>query len=311
VALIGPELFVRREVKNSLIKRALGASLKEMNFSQFQVGEDEIARAMDACRDYPCFSEKRVVVLCDVGKIKKKESEELIAYLKNPVPSTLLILEDEKIDGRLEWAKLLKKQAEYVEIPEADVSESLQWVRQCFQQEGKKVSGEVLDRLVAWVGNSLGALQLTVNQLCLYVGDKPEVTMRDIETLLIKVADENIFVVIDCLFAGRLVELHRSLDALLEGGEAPLKILGLVYRHLSILLALKFSDESRVGSLFRLHPMIRKQYERQAQKYNRQLTLSLLAPIAEADIRLKGSNLPNDLLLKHAVEEIISLLAKR
>jgi DNA polymerase III subunit delta len=309
VALIGPEAFVRKVLREDLVKRALGASLKEMNFSQFQAGEDEMARVMDACRDYPCFSEKRVVLLRDVGKLRKKEAEEFVGYLKNPQPSTILIVEDEKVDGRLDWVKGLKKHAQWIEVLEASPEDALSWVRNCFQKEGKKAGPEVAERLVDWVGTSLGALQVTVTQLALYVGDAAEVSLEDLETLLVKVTDENIFEVIDAVFAGRLSDLHHSLDALLEAGEAPLKILALVYRHLAILLTLRYSKNPYASDLLRMGPAIRRKYEMQAKRYQRQLKLSLLGPVARADIRLKLSPLSKSLVLKHCVEEIVALLA--
>ncbi len=310
IALVGPEAYVRHEVREHLVKRALGAALKDMNYGHFQAGEDEISKILDACRDYPCFAEKRVVVISEASAFKKKDAAELLAYFQNPVPSTVLIVEDEKLDGRLDWVKVLKKHSEYIEIAEAQPEECLDWVRRCFAKEGKGAESEVVARIVEWVGNSLSALQLTVAQLCLYGGERPEVCLEDVESLLVKVSEENIFKVIDGIFSGDVAELHRSLQALLEAGEAPLKILALLYRHLSILLVLKFDGGSDASSLFRLGPMVRRLYERQARQYAGRLNFSLLAPIAQADVRLKSSNLPNELLLQHCVGNIIDLLAK-
>lgn len=308
IALIGPEVYVRRELREALIRRALGAGLREMNYSSFQAGEDEMAKVVDACRDYPCFSEKRVVLLREPSRLRKKEVPELLSYFENPVPSTLFLLEDEKLDGRLDWVKLLKKQSQWIETSEASPRECLQWIQSCFQTEGKKAESEVRERLLEWIGVSLGGLKITVTQLCLFVGDSPQVTLKDLETLLVKVTEENIFEVVDQIFAGNIRECHRSLGALLEGGEAPLKILALVYRHLAILLTLKDSRNSKGSELLRMPPMFRQKYEVQTQRFGSKLHLGLLAPVARADLQLKLSPLDKSLILKNCVEEMIRLL---
>jgi DNA polymerase-3 subunit delta len=308
--VVGADAFVRDKLRQSLAERALGSALREMNFSKFQVGEDELSRAMDACRDYPCFSEKRVVVLFGAEKLKKKETPELLRYLQDPQPTTLLVIDAEKLDGRLEWVKALKKQGEVLEVPEVTREEAAAWARKCFEREAKKIPAGLAEELVEMVGNNLGVLQQSVAQLCLYAGDMETVELKDMEDLLVKVSEENIFEVVDSIFSENRRELHRSLRRLLESGEAPLKILALLYRHLSILLVLRFGASASRGGLLRMPPWARRRYDAQANKYARRLKYSLLKPIAEADIRLKGSALSGSLILKNCVNGILGLLAQ-
>jgi DNA polymerase-3 subunit delta len=308
VALVGAESYVRRQLRHNLIDRALAGAIKDMNLSTFD-GGDGADKAVQACRDYPCFSARRVVLLREAGDLKAKDAEALSDYIKDPQPTTLLLIDAEKLDGRLEWVKTLKKKAEYIEIDPVERPEALSWIRDSLRKEGKRAEPEVIDTLVDWLGTSLEALKLAVTQCALYVGERPEVKLRDLEALLVKVTDENVFEVVDALFAKDEKALHRSLGALLESGEEPLKILSLIHRHLSILLTLKFSGSRKAMSSFRMPPLIWRKYEQQAQRYARKLTLSLWAPVTRADLRLKGSSLPRPLLLKNCVDEIIGLLA--
>lgn len=309
MALIGGDGFVRQKLRELLVDRALGEALRDMNHSKFYAGEDSLARAMDACRDYPCFAERRVVLLLEIEKLKKKEAGQLITYLKDPQPSTLLLIEGEKVDGRLEWGKLLKKTAYLVEIPEATLRDSVAWVRKCFEREGKQVEEGVVERLVGLTGNHLGSLQQAVTQTSLYVGDRKVINFEDLDRLLIKVSEENVFAVIDSLFAGNPSQLHRSLNRMLESGEPPLKILALVNRHLSILLSLRFGQRGETWRIFRMPPFLRQQYEQQVRRFGQKLDYRLLKPIAQADQELKGSPLPKELLLKNCVEQVGNLLS--
>jgi len=111
------------------------------------------------------------------------------------------------------------------------------------------------------------------------------------------------------VFTGKKEELYRSLGALLEAGEAPLKILALLYRHLSILLSLKEAPPRKVMSVFRLSPYYFKQYEHQVRRFARRLNPGLLAPIEALDRQLKSSGLSPDLVLKKGIGDLGRLLA--
>lgn len=309
LALLGPEVYLREKLRESLVSRALGNALKDMNFATFHAGDEDMRRILEACQDYPCFAEKRVVSLRDAGELRAKEAEALSAYLDSPQPTTLLLIEADKLDGRLEWVKKLKKKARVIELEAPDRGEAEAWVKQCLQGEGKKATTEVVERIVDWIGSSFLSLKLTVEQCTLFIGDRSELRMEDVEELLVKVTDENVFEVIDALFQKNYVALHRSLEILLESGEEPLKLLSLIHRHISILLTLKFSGLRRAGSLFRMPPMVWKKYEQQAHRYGKRLSLALWAPLTRTDLRLKGSAMPRPLLLKRCVDEIIGLLA--
>lgn len=310
VAMVGGDPFLRYELQKQLREIALGESFAQMNFGHFLAGEKPMADVLAACRDFPCFASRRVVLLQDLEKIKKKEGSELIPYLRDPQPSTLLILEGAKADGRLEWVKILKKTSEWVEIPEGSIPDAIQWVKECYLKLGGDFEEGVPEQMVEILGNSFGLLQQATDQLLLMAGPGNTVSQKDVERLFVKVAEENIFQVLDALFQGDRIGLHRSLDRLLSSGEAPLKILALLYRHLSILLSIRDGRGGQTWSLFRMPPHARRQYQNQASRFGKQLHMGLLQPLVETDRALKGSPLPQVTILKNCVETIGGLLSQ-
>lgn len=309
IALIGPDPFLRLETRKILTDRALDGQMPEMNFSKYQAGQDEMGAILAACRDYPCFAARRVVLLQDAQKIRKKEVKEFIQYIKDPQPTTLFLLEADKLDGRLEWVKALKKCFAMMDMPETKRAEAVRWVVWCFEQEKKPWDDRVPEALVELLGAKLGQLQQAVQQCCLYAADRSSITFKDIEALFVKVAAEDVFEVLEALFIGNAIKLHISLDRLLSSGEAPLKILALLHRHLSILLALRYGKGDEVWQVFRMPPSFRRNYEQQVRRFGANLHLGILSPLAAADRALKGSPLGKKLLLKKCIEEVGALLA--
>lgn len=308
IGLIGGDSILRQRLRQALVKRALGDAMAEMNFSKFQVGETSISEILAACQEYPCLAERRVVVLSDLGKLKKKEAAPWIVYLKSPQVTTCLIVDAAKLDGRLEWVKVFKKSATLVELLDMRKPELFAWVQESFAKEDKEFEEGVVENLIDWVGPHLGALEQAVTQLSLYVGERSQVSREDIEELLQPTSEENIFEVIEALFAETGPLKHQRLDRLLSAGEPPLKILSLIYRHLSILLALASGPAGEAWGLFRMPPGLRHRYETQARRFGKRLHYGLLGPLTRADRKLKGSPLGKEIILKEAMEDLGQLL---
>lgn len=303
--VIGPDPWLRQQICQSLINRALGSAMKEMNFAQFDSKEEGVLQALQACGEYPCFAEKRVVSLKNLEKISKNEVGPFKKYLEDPQASTLLLLETEKLDGRLDWVKVLKKQAHCIEFEAVSFHECIDWVKICLKRENKNYEEGVPHFVVEMMGRQFGMLQNTVQQLCLYMGKNDTLKLDDCSTVLARVSEENVFELIEALFSQDLAEFHRSFAALLEAGEAPLKILALAYRHLSILLEIKFA---KAGESSTLSPWLQRKYQSQVVEYRQQLNFDLLKPLVEADQKLKGSPLKAKFVLENAFEKLAELL---
>ena len=308
IGLIGGDPILRQRFRETLVRRALPKAMAELNFGKYQIGETPIGEILAACQDFPCLAERRVVLVTDLGKLKKKETESLVAYLQSPQTTTCLIVESDKLDGRLDWVKVLKKTATLIEFPAMGKSECADWIKECLDREGKVVEEGVVENLLESVGLDLGCLDQSIRQLALWVGDRKEITRKDVEELLRPISEENIFEVIESIFLAEPAVKFRRLSRLLDSGEAPLKILSLLYRHLSILLALTKSPAGEAWSIFPMPPGIRHRYEHQAGRFGSRLNYGLLEPLTRADQKLKGSPLNKELILKETVEELSSLL---
>lgn len=304
MTVVGAESYLLSQVVRLLKDRALGAEFAEMNFSRFTAGETSLDQVLQACRDFPCFAERRVVLLQEAGRIKKKESKFLIEYLEAPAETTLLLITDAKLDGRLDWVKKLKKLSRWVELPALSNEDAHDWLLTAFRERDAKVQGEVIDAMVEALGPNLGILAQTVEQLITYVHAGEEITLERVQPFLTKVSEENIFEVIDAVFAGDYLHMNRRLDHLFQSGESPLKLLALLYRHLSILLTLKQGDESQARKVFRLPPFIVSRYQNQVRRYGKRLHLGLLKPLAVTDHALKHSGLPAERTLKQGLHDL-------
>lgn len=92
--------YIIQASDNHIIKEALkrikGVFLKEkediFNYHTFSGGETESAAILNIARTLPFASERRLVIVEEVEKLKSSEREKLFSYLAKPVPFTTLFL---------------------------------------------------------------------------------------------------------------------------------------------------------------------------------------------------------------------------
>ena len=89
-------------LKRDTVVKRLRARLQKMgdlsfNYEEFAADQSDGSAIVAACNTVPFASPVRMVVVKDAGKLKKADSEALVAYLSNPSSSTVLLVEAEKL----------------------------------------------------------------------------------------------------------------------------------------------------------------------------------------------------------------------
>ena len=95
--IVGEDALKRSTVQRRLRERLAQYGDLSFNSDTFD-GETALgADIVSACNTMPFASEKRLVYVRDADKLKKADSEELVAYLDSPSDQTVLALEAEKL----------------------------------------------------------------------------------------------------------------------------------------------------------------------------------------------------------------------
>ena len=110
--LEGDESYFIDKVVNYAEHKILNESEAGFNLTVFYGRDADWASIVNACRRYPMFSERQVVLVKEAQHLK--EIDKLEGYIEKPLSSTLLVVayKEKKINTRTKMAKVLKKKAE-------------------------------------------------------------------------------------------------------------------------------------------------------------------------------------------------------
>ncbi|HVF97309.1 MAG TPA: hypothetical protein VM871_08320, partial [Flavisolibacter sp.] len=112
--LEGEENYFIDTVIDFAERNILSGSESEFNQTVFYGRDAAWPDVLNACRRYPMFSEKQVVIIKEAQELKGVDKLE--GYVEQPLSSTLLFVayKGKKVDGRTKMAKLLKEKAVFM-----------------------------------------------------------------------------------------------------------------------------------------------------------------------------------------------------
>jgi DNA polymerase-3 subunit delta len=236
------------------------------------------------------MAERRMVFVRDIGLMPADEADPVIEYLGKPNPSTVLVAITNKLDKRLKlFAQLSKKGFLHVLDAPRQVAP---WVREEAKQQGVKMDGAAVTRLVDTVGNDLSRLALAVGQLGLYAGDRP-VTSDDVDDLIADTRERSVFELTDAIGSGDRARALAAVASLVDQRESAIGVIVMLARHirqLTLLHSMKNTGvprnewASRVG----VPPFIVDKLIAQAKAYTPDTLAFATQRLATADRALKG-----------------------
>ncbi|PYO36739.1 MAG: DNA polymerase III subunit delta, partial [Gemmatimonadetes bacterium] len=161
--LHGEEDVLKEEAVRALLERAVDPAARDFNLDARAAAELDPEALRALVDTAPMLAERRAVVLRGIEqmKAKGKARDELIRYLDNPNPTTVLIL----VQGDGDAAADLASRATAVQVDRLSPDRVGRWAAHHAGRLGLTIEPEAVELLVAAVGSDLGALAQELEKL--------------------------------------------------------------------------------------------------------------------------------------------------
>ena len=222
------------------------------NFSTVYGSDPNAVGAVASARTLPMMASLRVVILREFDQADDATLAAIAAYLEDPSPSTLFIVCGAGFPkvrkGGSNWsvkiAPLIKKSGVHLKFGAEDV-QPVSFVREHASTLGKDLSRSDAELLVALVGRDLGPLVRELEKVALYVGESPRIDTDAIHAACSLLAEAEVWGLTAAIAARDAGAAWMLLQRLLDGGDAPHRLLGLVVWQLR--QALQVIELARAG----------------------------------------------------------------
>lgn len=269
---------------------------------------------MNACRKYPMFADKQIVILKEAQQMR--DIEKLEPYIEQPLSSTIFVVghKEKKLDGRSKLGKLLGKHAVHLvtkKIPEYQLAE---WTSQLIHKKGYVISPTALAILTDHIGNDLSRISNEVDKLIVNLGSRKDIKEEDIENFIGVSREFNVF---ELQAALAKKEIHKAIR-IIEYFEhnpkaAPIQmILPALYAFFSktyMMFSYSMHDERVLASALGVQPFQLRESLIAAKNYSLEGIESILLLLHHYNLRSIGINnggATEAALLKELVVKMVS-----
>jgi DNA polymerase-3 subunit delta len=305
ILLLGEEPYLRDACRAGLIEKFVPEASRSWAVSRYSAERGDTEAALSQAQSLPMLSPQQVIFLEDVGGIEKlgdKNREETVAlleaYLADPAPFTVLVLEAARLDERMKLAKILALKTLVVEVglgdnPQQRQAAAVMMAGNIAKELGLSFEKGAAEDLAERVAADLMRLKSEIEKLADYLGERKKITREDVEAMVASEKTTTVWELADLLASRQAKKSLEFLDRLLRDGEEPLSMVGaMTWMYRKLIEASEIKGAMNGWQAARTLGMRPEQAEialRAAKKSSKAELLSGLLALEKADDRLKSS----------------------
>jgi len=320
VLLLGEEPYLRDECRARLIEKFVPEAARTWAVSRYSAGRGETQAALDQAQTMAMLSPQQVVFLEDADAIEKlgeKNRDDAVAqlgaYLDNPAPFTVLVLEATGLDQRMKLGKILTEKTLVVACGLGDDAARRQaaavtFARAIAKEKGVEFEKGAAEDLAEFVAADLMRLKTEIEKLTTFAGEKKFIHRSDVTSLVISEKTTTVWELADLLAARKSAKALEFLDRLLRDGEEPLSMVGaMAWMYRKLIEASEVRGATNGYQAARVLGMRPEQAEvalQAARKIPKAQLLAGLSALQKADDRLKGGAEDSRVVMEFLVIEL-------
>lgn len=229
----GEESFFIDRISEYFENNLLTEAEKDFNLITMYGKDVEWADVVNACRRFPMFAERQVVILKDAAQMRG--INELSGYLENPTPTTIFLIEHrfKKVDGRGKLVKIAKEKGFYFTSEKIKEEQLPQWIENYGVEIGFHIGEREAQLLAGYLGNDLQKIANEIEKVRINVPNEKTLTSDLIQKYIGISREYNVFEFPAALTTRKKDKLYNMLAYFIANPKAapmPL-IIGSFYSH--------------------------------------------------------------------------------
>ena len=247
--LFGLENYLIDEKLSDIIKKS---KVDKDNIIRINLDEDSIYQVLLEASTVGMFSDKKIIIadnasfLCASKSISEEEIKELNNYIENPFEDVTLIfiVREEKTDQRKKITKNLIKVSKVLECNKVDNYKMNDYISNYIRDNGYSISSSSVELIISKVGYELSNIMKELEKLFIYKDDDKKITKEDIEEVITKNLEKNIFELTNAIVDKNKVKINNIYKELILSGEDPIKLIVTLSNQFRLMLQVKLMRKS-------------------------------------------------------------------
>lgn len=223
-------------IKNKIDKLVNSITDNQYNINVYDMEINNVSMAVQDLLTPPFLSDNKVIIIKNPIFLTKTKSEiehkteMLLNYLDNIEDASYLIIDAGglKVDENNPLFKKIKQKGEVSETKELSQVEMKGWLKRKFALIGKEITDDAVLLFFERIGWNLLTASNEFDKVANYVGNKEFITVNDVEKVVVKELETDVFKLTNALQNGDRKQVILLYQDLVKTGNDPVKLLGLV-----------------------------------------------------------------------------------
>ncbi|WP_422699334.1 DNA polymerase III subunit delta [Enterococcus durans] len=308
--VLGTEKFLQDQVRTEILKKIKIDGEDDLNFLSFDMENSSIDEIIAEAETLPFFGDQRLVFVENPYFLTGEKgtngidqnTDLLVNYLKEPLETTVLVIfaPYEKLDERKKVTKQLKKTAITIDVKQLDEKAVRQYLLNTLENSEIKMDRQAIDLFLRLTDLDLSKMMRELQKILLYGQEQEVITVKEIEQLVPKTLEHNLFDMTQYILSGRTEKALRLFQDLVTQGEETIKINAILLSQIRLFLQTKFLvkigyQQANIAETLKIHPYRVKLAMQEVRKFNEQTLRRLFDELVEMDYEIKSGKIEKEL----------------
>lgn len=292
-----------------LIESSLNKIIEKNHDSEivkYDLNFDLVNNIIEEIISFPLFADKKIIVISNAlfltglsNNVSDEETKALEKVLED-IPEQInlvLVVENEKLDGRKNLVKKLLKDSNILECNKLSDQEAYEFVQNAFEEDNYQIDLKAINSLLDKSKENLTLLMSEINKLKIFKVDTKIITKEDVDQLVSKYDYDNIFELTNSVVNKDLTKALFLYQELLKRGEEPIKIIVLLANQFRTIFQVKkmlinTNNKKEIADKLKIHP-----YRVELAKrinISEEILLDYLEKLADLDENIKTNRVDKE-----------------
>ncbi len=290
--LTGDEPFYIDGISNYIEENLLAEEEKEFNQIVYYGRDIKVEDIISTAKRYPMMAERQVVIIKEAQDLSRT-IEDLLPYVENPQPTTVLVLcyKYKKLDKRKKLSKAIIKTGVYFESQKLYENKVPEWIRKVVNKRGYTITPKAAQMLVEFIGNDLSKVNNELEKLQLIIKPGDSITPILVEENIGISKDYNNFELQNAISRR---DVKKAFGIIQYFGNNPknhplVMTTALMFNFFSKVMKYHtLPNKSIAPKVLGVNPFFIKDYELAAHNYPMKKVSSIISSIRDMDMKSKG-----------------------
>ena len=300
-------VFLGNEI--NIIKRKVDSLIDELkidNIIKYDYDSVSVDDILNEINYVDLFNEKKLLIVSNFTfkKMKDKEEKALSNYI-NHMNDNVIILKciDEKLDSKKSIIKLLNEKCKVIELVKMDYKTLHEYVTKIFSDNKKRITYNQIKNILSLCENDTDSVLNEVNKLLLYKLDSDTITDEDIEKVISKNSEKEMFRLNDAVMNHNIPNMLESTKTLVSSGVDEVVIIDYLSKQFRTLYQIKVMSKDTgaqtITSRLSINPFVFKKMLDVVGKFSEEKLLNIIYKLSDADISIKVEGLDKSKVLEN------------